>query len=41
MMKFKRLRADPYSLGPYLLWGRNSLTMRLGLWLIVLRAPWR
>ena len=41
MMKVKRLRADPYSLGPYLLWGRNSLTLRLGLWLISLRAPWR
>ena len=34
MVKVKRLRADPYSLGPYLLRGRNCLTLRLGLWLI-------
>lgn len=41
MVKVKRLRADPYSLGPYLLRGRNCLTLRLGLWLIGLHTPWR
>ena len=41
MVKVKRLRADPYGLGPYLLWGRKSLALRLGSWLVVLRTPWR
>ena len=41
MLQIKRLRADPYSLGPYLLRGRNFLTLRLGLWIINLRTPWR
>ena len=41
MLRIKRLHTDPYSLGPYLLWGQKSMTLRLGLWLAVLRVPWR